>query len=170
MKGFERLSDELHKEGEPDVLRRVSLIVRHGRVEDPDPDTRFDLQAITFQFDRFFVNMVCRAEFDQVELLVDEQVRWPDMVISDISDDSPWRDIIGDYFFGHFWKMTNYTTPYSSNSCIWTGATRQNTSSSLRRSLPDFTYPVSILGSGIIIRANTSRATDRPLFEIVRLP
>ncbi|MGI9384465.1 MAG: DUF6334 family protein [Methyloligellaceae bacterium] len=107
MKGFEQLSDALHAGEEPNVLRSVYLVVRHSRVEDTDPESQFDLQAIALQFDRFSVSMVCEAELDQVELLVDEQVQWPDMVITDISDDLPWEDIIDDHFLGRSWKMTN---------------------------------------------------------------
>ena len=51
---------------------------------------------------------MCRAEFDQVELLVDERVPWPDTVITEISADPPWRDVIGAFFFAHFWRLTNY--------------------------------------------------------------
>jgi len=108
MKGFERLSDELHEEGGPDELRRVFLIARDGRVEDPNPNTRFDLQAIALRFDRFSCTIVCRAEFDQVEFLVDERLPWPDTVVTENSGDPPWRDVIGGFFFADFWRMTNY--------------------------------------------------------------
>ena len=108
MKGFDELSDELYKDGDVHVLRRVSVIVRHRRTEEAEPAEVEDLQAITFQFDRFFFNMVCGAEFDEVELLVDKQVRWPDLVISNVSDQSPWRDLVDDYFLSDFWLMKNH--------------------------------------------------------------
>ena len=107
MKGFDELSDALHEGDEPDVLRSVYLVGRHRRFENADADDNYDLQAITLLFDRFSVSLVCSAEFDQVELLVDEQVQWPDMVITDISDELPWEDIVDDHFLARFWRMTN---------------------------------------------------------------
>lgn len=94
MKGFETLSDQLHKGDEVHILRRVSPVGRHGRIEGGSGQRPKDLQAVGFQFDSFFFNMVCRAEFDQIEVMVDEQARWP--------------DIVGDYFLGDFWEMKNH--------------------------------------------------------------
>lgn len=116
MKGFDELSDVLHDGDQPHVLRSVYLVGRHGRFENADADadadadaaSDFDLQAITLLFDRFSVTLLCDAETDQVELLVDEQVQWPDMVITDISDDLPWGDIVDDHFLARFWRMTNH--------------------------------------------------------------
>ncbi len=108
MKGFETLSDQLHKGDDAHILRRVSLVRRHGRIEYESGQQAKDLQAVAFQFDSFFFNMVCRAEFDQVEVLVDEQIRWPDMVVSDISEKPPWQGIVGEYFLGDFWEMKNH--------------------------------------------------------------
>ena len=44
MTGFEKLSDELHKGDDVHVLRRVSIILRHGRVEESEPGTAKDPQ------------------------------------------------------------------------------------------------------------------------------
>lgn len=128
MNGFKELSDELHKGHCLPVLRHVSVIVRHRRLEETYPDRVNNLQAIMFQFDQFFFNMVCSAEFDQVEVLVNEQVRWPDMVVENISDESPWRGIVGDHFLADFWEMRNHKGYHDAMQLKFMSRDRINTS------------------------------------------
>lgn len=98
MNGFKELSDEPHKGHCLPILRHVSVIVRHRRLEETYPDR------------------------------VNEQVRWPDMVVENTSDEAPWRDIVGDHFLADFWEMRNHKGYHDAMQLKFMSRDRINTS------------------------------------------
>ena len=107
MKGFERLSDELSGENGPLVLNAVHLSVRGAEPDGREGEGRHQTQAVTFEFERLSLHVICDGEHDEVTLLVGEALPWPDAVTCEISEDPPWPDILG-LTLALAWVMTNH--------------------------------------------------------------